>query len=74
MRCLRDRIRVLTAFVLAVAHERLLHGLGRLNSVLLLDGDGASRCDDGLCDYLQRFDDTYVAELLCDVQGGLSVL
>lgn len=72
--CLRDQIQVLTTFVLAVAHECLLHGLGRLNSILFLDGDGVSCRDDGFCDDLQCFDDAYVAELLRDVQSGLPVL
>lgn len=72
--CLRDQIRGLTPFILAVAHECLLHGLGRLYSVLLLDGDGVRSGDDGLRYDLQRLDHADVAELLCDVQSGLPVL
>lgn len=71
---MRDQIRVLTPFVLAVAHERLLHGLGRLNSVLLLDGYGVGGRDDGLRDDLQRLDHADVTKLLRDVQSSLSVL
>lgn len=67
-------MQVLTALVLAITHKCLLHRFGCLNSVFLFNGDGMCRCDDSLCDNFQRFNDTYVAEFLCNIQSSLSIL
>ena len=64
----------LTALVLRVGHERLLHRFWSQDLVLLLYSGGGSRGHDGVGHHLQSLNQGDVAKLLCDGEGCLTVL
>jgi len=65
---------ILTPFVFAVTHERFLHGFRCLNFIFFLDRNGMGCRDNSLGDHFQCFNNAYIAEFLCDIQGSLSIL
>ena len=64
----------LTELILRVRHERFLHGLRRLNFVLLLRRLDRRLNKRRLRDQLELLDHGYVAESLGDRQSCLTVL
>ena len=64
----------LTAFVLRVRHEGLLHRLWGQELVLLLHGGGGRGRDYGVRHHLQGLHQRDVSQLLGDREGSLTVL
>ena len=64
----------LTAFILRVGHERLLHGLGGQELVFLLHGGSGGGGHYGVRDHLQGLHERDVSQLLGDRESSLTVL
>ena len=64
----------LTAFVLRVGHECLLHRLGGQHLVLLLHGGGGGGGHHGVRHHLEGLHQRDVSQLLGDREGSLAVL